>query len=32
MSRIDDGELDEEPTAFPTVTLKFEGETHRHGR
>ena len=32
MPRIDDGELDEEPTAFPAVTLKFEGEMHRHGR
>jgi hypothetical protein len=32
MSRIDDGRLVEEPTTFPTVTLKFEGETHRHGR
>ncbi len=32
MPRIDDGRLIEEPTAFPRVTLKFEGETHRHGR
>ena len=32
MPRIDDGRLVEEPTAFPRVTLKFEGETHRHGR
>jgi hypothetical protein len=32
MSRIDDGRLVEKPKAFPTVTLKFEGETHRHGR
>ena len=30
--RIDDGRLIEEPTAFPRVTLKFEGEKHRHGR
>jgi hypothetical protein len=32
MPRISNSRLVEEPTAFPTVTLKFEGETHRHGR